>query len=159
MLLGFFVFGFVFMKTTERSAGIIAIAGLAVNAVPLLYFLLNRRHLQTPFIEIVFFATAAIWLLWGSWMLALLMVVFSLFSFFATKKLQIVFDDEGILYPSFPEKKYAWVAVTQVIWKDDILTIDMKDNHLLQFNIDKNFAAKFDGDSFNKWCATHLSSH
>ncbi len=156
LLLNFFIFGFVFMKASVGSANTIAIIGLAVNAIPLIYYLLNKQHLKTPFIEISFFITAIIWLLWGSYLLALLMIIFSLFSFYANKKLQIIFSEDGIEYPSFPIKKYAWAAVLQVIWKDDILTIDLKNNQLLQFNIDKDFAAKFDSEAFNKYCGQKL---
>jgi hypothetical protein len=35
--------------------------------------------------------------------------------------------------------------------KDDIPTIDLKDNKLLQLNIDKRFAADFDASEFNNF--------
>lgn len=153
LLLNFFVFGFVFMRTQTGSANALAITGLAVNGIPLIYYLLNKKHLKTPFTEIVFFINAVIWLLWGSWLLAVLMVLFSFFSFLANKKFEIFFNETGIVYPSFPVKKYAWAEVEQAIWKDGILTIDLKSNKLMQFNIDDAFAAGFDAAGFNQYCA------
>ena len=50
------------------------------------------------------------------------------------------------------EKKYNWTEIAQIICKDDILTIDLKDNKLLQLNIEKNFAERFDVNEFNKFC-------
>jgi hypothetical protein len=156
LMLNFFVFGFVFLKTTERSANIVAVTGLAANAIALIYYLLNKRHLKMPFTEVIFFINAGIWLLWGNYLLAFLMIIFSLLSFYANKKLQIIFNEDGIVYPAFPVKKYAWAEVEQVIWKDDILTIDLKNNQLLQFNISKDFAEGFDVPGFNGWCQNKI---
>ena len=81
-----------------------------------------------------------------------MLLFFGFVGFFANKKPVIIFSDDGIEYPSFPTKKYAWSDVVQVLWKDDILTIDLKDNKLLQFNIEKPFAEGFDVAGFNGWC-------
>ena len=71
--------------------------------------------------------------------------------YFANKEKVIVFSDDGILYPSFPEKKYTWDEVAQVIWKDDILSIDLKNNKLIQFKIEKTFSETFDDIAFTQW--------
>ena len=81
-----------------------------------------------------------------------MLLLFAVMSFFANKKTVVTFNDEGVIYPSFPVKKYLWSQITHVICKDDILTIDLKDNKLLQLNIDKKFAAEFDADEFNIFC-------
>ena len=149
--LNFFGFGFVFLKTTSIQS-YLAIFLLIVNAIPWAYYLLNKKHLISPIVEITFILSAAYWFYIGNVWMALFLVAFAAIGFIANKKSVINFTSEGIEYPSFPIKKYAWSQVQQVVWKDGILTIDLKNNKLMQLNIDKEFATKFDFVSFNKWC-------
>jgi hypothetical protein len=151
LTLNFLGFGYVFLRTSS-IASLFAIIGLVLNAVPWLYYLLNKKHLKNPIIETSLIITACIWLYFGNIWMGIMLLFFGVMGFFANKKPAIVFSDDGIEYPSFPIKKYAWVDVAQVIWKDDILTIDLKDNKLLQFNIDKAFAEGFDVEGFNTFC-------
>ena len=83
------------------------------------------------------------------------MLILSTFiGYYANKEKVIIFSDEGILYPSFPEKNYLWNEVAQVVWKDDILSIDLKNNKLMQFRIGKEFSEKFDINNFRKFYMT-----
>lgn len=159
LLLNFFMFGFVFMHAAATSSSVAAVGGLLANGIAIVYYLLNKKHLKTPYTEIIFFINAVLWLLWANYIAAILMVVFSLLSFYANKKIQITFNDEEIIYPSFPVKKYSWDEVENVIWKDDILTIDLKNNKLLQFNIAKSFAEGFDAAGFNAFAAQRILEH
>ena len=151
LTLNFVGFGFVFLQT-GATAAVLAIIALVLNAVPWLYYLLNKKHIKPPVIEITLIASALLWIYFGNFLMGILLIIFALMSFFTNKKTLILFNEAGIVYPSFPVKKYAWANVVQVLWKDDILTIDLKDNKLLQFNIEKDFAEKFDWVGFNKWC-------
>lgn len=157
LLLNFFVFGFVFMHASSSLSEAAAIGGLLVNGIGCIYYLLNKRHLKAPFTEIIFFINAILWLLWANYILAMLMIVFSLLSFYANKKIRILFTDEGIIYPSFPVKKYSWSETEQVIWKDDILTIDLKNNKLFQLNIE-TVPPGFDINTFNAFCMERCSN-
>lgn len=151
LTLNFLGFGYVFLRTNGMES-IFAIVALVLNAVPWLYYLLNKKHIKSPVIEITLIASSLLWIYFGNFWMGILLLGFALMSFFTNKKQVILFNDEGIVYPSFPVKKYAWADVIQVIWKDDILTIDLKDNKLLQFNIEKSFAEGFDVVGFNEWC-------
>ncbi len=145
------MFGFVFVHAAHHTSIFSAVIGLIVNAIPAVYYLLNKRHLRTPYTEISFFISAVLWLFWGNYAAAILMVVFSLLGFFANKKLAIIFSAEGIEYPSFPVKHYNWTEVDQVILKDEILTIDLKNNKLMQFNINKAAASQVNEQQFNQF--------
>ncbi len=93
------------------------------------------------------------WLYIGSVWMGIFLLAFTAIGFVANKKSLIHFSDEGIVYPSFPLKKYAWSEVSQVVWKDDVLTIDLKNNKLLQLTIEDGFAKRFDYNAFNEWCS------
>ncbi len=158
LTLNFLGFGYVFVQTTGM-ASIIAIVAILINAVPWAYYLLNKKHIKSPIIEITFIASAVVWLYFGNYWMGAMLLVFGIIGFFANKKPIIIFTEDGIEYPSFPVKKYSWQEVTQVLWKDDILTIDMKDNKLLQFNIEKEFSSTFDEKAFNHFCKEYTMGH
>ncbi len=157
LTLNFLGFGFVFLQT-GATAAVLAIVALVLNAVPWLYYLLNKKHIKPPVIEITLIASALLWIYFGNIWMGIFLLLFAVMSFFSNKKTVILFDEAGIVYPSFPVKKYVWIDVEQIVWKDDILTIDLKDNKLLQFYIEKDFAEGFDWMGFNKWCAKKLYS-
>lgn len=144
-------FGYVFLQTGSTTAAL-SIFGLVLNAVPWLYYLLNKKHIKSPVVEITLISSAIIWIYFGNFWMGILLLLFAAMSFFTNKKTVILFNETGIIYPSFPVRKYAWIDVVQVVWKDDILTIDLKDNKLLQFTIEKDFAEGFDSVGFNAWC-------
>ncbi len=91
--------------------------------------------------------------------MALFLILFIIIGFFANKKPVIHFSTDGIKYPSFPSKKYDWADVQNVIWKDDMLTIDLKNNTIHQLNIEKDVASGIDVELFNSWCAGLLSNN
>ena len=149
--LNFFGFGFVFLKTDGANA-YASIFLLIINAVPWSYYLLNKKHIKFPVVELAFAASAIMWFYIGNTWMGIFLLSFVAIGFIANKKPIIHFTEDGITYPSFPTKQYPWAEVAQVIWKDDMLTIDLKNNKLLQFNIDKVFASNFDSVTFNTWC-------
>ena len=122
-----------------------------INGVPWIYYLLNKKRLKFPGTELTGILSGFILFYFGIYPIGILLILFTVIGYFANKEKIIIFSDEGILYPSFPEKKYMWNEVAQVVWKDDILTIDLKNNTLMQFKIGKEFSEKFDELAFNKW--------
>jgi hypothetical protein len=157
LTLNFIGFGYVFIRTSS-TATMVAIVGIIISAVPWLYYLLNKKHLQSPLLETSLFAAAFIWLYFGNTWMGILIVLFAIIGFIANKKPVIIFSKEGIHYPSFPTKFYLWAEVAHAIFKDDILTIDLKNNKLLQFNIEKKIANAIDSNNFNKYCLEILQS-
>ena len=151
LTLNFLGFGYVFIRIIGNST-FIAVAALVLNAVPWLYFLLNKKHIKSPIIEFVLIASGIIWVYFGNIWMGIVLLLFAVMSFFTNKKTIVTVDAEGVSYPSFPVKKYIWTEIIQVLCKDDILTIDLKDNKLLQLNIDKSFAEVFDANEFNEFC-------
>ena len=151
LTLNFLGFGYVFIRTIG-NASFIAIGALLTNAIPWSYFLLNKKHIKSPIIEFVLIASGFIWVYFGNIWMGIMLLLFAVMSFFTNKKTVVTVNDEGVAYPSFPPQKYLWADIIQVLCKDDILTIDLKDNKLLQLNIEKKFAERFDENEFNEFC-------
>ncbi len=74
----------------------------------------------------------------------------------AKKNLEIGFHKEGVVFNSFPRKKYTWSDFENIVLRGNLLTLDFADNRLLQREtIDEEGDA--DEDEFNAWCRAHLA--
>lgn len=68
---------------------------------------------------------------------------------------EIAFHDEGIVINSLPKKRYSWQEIGNVVLKDGILTIDLKNNKLIQKEIESSSSAKEEAE-FNEFCRNRL---
>lgn len=72
----------------------------------------------------------------------------------SAKKLLVKVGSNGISFPSFPKSFFEWSTLSQVVLKDGLLTIDKKDNTLIQQPV-KDFSA-IDEAEFNTYCQSQL---
>lgn len=70
---------------------------------------------------------------------------------------EIGFDDNGLTFNSFPTKKYQWHEVSNVVLKDDIITVDLYNNKIIQKEIDSEIDHETEKE-FNEFCRSHLLS-
>lgn len=68
---------------------------------------------------------------------------------------EYAFDDDGIVFNSFPQKKYAWSEVQNVILRFGILTIDLKNNKIIQGDVNDDVPKQVEID-FNEYCKSRL---
>jgi hypothetical protein len=155
LTLNFLGFGFVLVMT-KGSITIWATILLFLNVIPWCYFLLNKKHTKFFQLAIIFAVSAIGWFVFGNTIMGILLLIFTAIGFYANKPTIIHFSETEIIYPSFPPKVYAWQNVTQVICKDDVLSIDLKNNTFIQHQIEKVFGEKFDQVKFNSWCAKQV---
>ncbi|HRX94260.1 MAG TPA: hypothetical protein P5158_09100, partial [Chitinophagaceae bacterium] len=59
-------------------------------------------------------------------------------------------------YPSFPVTKIQWNELNNIILKDEVLTIDLKSNKLIQHSIG-NANNSVNEEEFNEFCRQQLS--
>ena len=97
-------------------------------------------------------------LLWSSVSILMMTIHISLLVFdsITKRKLQVNFNTSGIVYPSFPKKNIQWDVLSNVILKDGLLTIDFKNNHLLQSEIETT-NNKIDETVFNHFCQLQIN--
>lgn len=93
------------------------------------------------------------WLNISIWMV-LIHVLLLVFDTISRRKLNVSINKEGIIYPSFPKKNIGWDALQNVVLKDGLLTIDFKDNHLVQDEIE--ITSSIDETAFNRYCEQQL---
>ena len=89
-------------------------------------------------------------------MLAVLMAVVAVVSYYTLQKPVLQFTEDGIHYPSFPKKFYTWAQVNNCMIKEDVLTLDLKNNQLLQFALPVGTLDGTELSDFNAFCKGKL---
>lgn len=69
---------------------------------------------------------------------------------------EVGFDAEGATMNSFPKKHYPWSKLANVVLRDGLLSIDLKDNQLIQKDLDGNVEKALENE-FNAFCADQLN--
>ncbi|MFN8243387.1 MAG: hypothetical protein U0X40_04970 [Ferruginibacter sp.] len=149
LLLHFFFFNYYLFKA---GAAWPVVAGVAITTVFLAMQILSRRIPRVRLPDAIAFLLLAItWLCWPVYWMAALMLFLAAMAWKAAEPLRVDFSAEQVVLSSFPPKKIAWPALNQVILKDRILTIDFKNDHLLQAEIAEQ-SYDVEEDAFNAFC-------
>jgi hypothetical protein len=153
-LVNVLAFVYLYFNEVNKSSRNFAGFGSILSITALVFYLgkVYTKNLQTFQIEIAFLILAFTWFICGHTGLFFLMLVFSIFGWYANKKLLLYFDEKGISYPSFPSKTYTWDAVDFVLLKDGILTIELKNNRIFQLTLSAEETARLEEDRFNDFC-------
>ena len=155
-----------------------------LNAVIIIYFLYSRYDKiiknSNPYFGIILFILTAVgfifkflkkekgpvflfsaivvslyWILIGYWWMSMTMtILFYLYSL-SKRKLNVSFSDR-IIYPSVPERIIEWDQLNNVILKDGLLTIDFKNNKIIQQ--DAIVPDEINEKEFNEFCIEQLKS-
>lgn len=117
----------------------------------------RKPHQKSTAIQSVLFYYAVIWLLFFHfYIIGAVSLLVAILYFIAKREMDVIVAADRISYPSFPPKNIAWTELNNVILKDGLLTIDFKNNKLIQQLIDDNTA--IDENAFNQYCREQLDS-
>jgi hypothetical protein len=89
------------------------------------------------------------------WMF-LLFILFALLEAQSKYPLEIGFGVNEIVFNSLFKKKIPWTALQSVILKEGILTLDFRNNTLIQKEVLDDDAPDADEDEFNEYCRRKL---
>ncbi len=67
-------------------------------------------------------------------------------------------DSEGVTINSLPQRKFKWQNLSNVIIKDNLLTIDRKNNRIIQKETESDIPSQLQ-EEFNKYCKHRLRNH
>jgi hypothetical protein len=115
-------------------------AGIVGIVVIVSYFIYkNRQYKQKHLYNMVgpklFYLLTIVWFLQNVFV-AIFIFLTGVLLKFSTQPFKYVFTEDGIVRDFFPVKVYAWSEMNSVILRDGILTLDFKNNHLIQLSVE-----------------------
>ncbi|MGG9962893.1 hypothetical protein [Ferruginibacter sp. SUN106] len=122
----------------------------------LFYFLKNKFKLRS-YQLVMFTLMAFFWPLQSAWLPAIVVIAVITFSYLVVKKKSTAaFTIDNItVSKSLFKKQYHWAEVENVVLKDHLLSIDLKNNHLIQVEITLE-SYSIDETLFNQFCLHQL---
>jgi hypothetical protein len=129
-------------------------------AILLILFLLKFYLLKTKWktgLQPFFLILVLSWINMYQFWMAAIPLVFGILSSISPKTSIAFFSKEKIFYPSFPPKTIIWSDLNNVILKDGLLTIDFKNNKLIQQPVVEN-ETSIDEKEFNDFCRQQLKA-
>jgi len=103
-----------------------------------------------------FFVLSLAWILADYWVVGVLNFLFMILHIAALQKPIVSVSENQVIYPSFPRKKIDWQELSNLIIKDGLLTIDFKNNKIIQQQI-ADISSSIDEKEFNDFCRQQLN--
>lgn len=89
--------------------------------------------------------------------LSIPLIIMALIEHQAKKDLEIGFADDVIVFNTIPRKTYYWKDLSNVVLKDNLLTLDFNNNRLFQREtIDDDEEDDCEEEEFNQYCRERL---
>ena len=93
---------------------------------------------------------------YSNWLIACLYLIALIVETQVKSSHEIGVNEGGITINSFPKKKFSWNDFVNVIIKDNMLTIDFKNNRILQKETDVDVPADLEKE-FNDFCKNRIN--
>ncbi len=156
LVMNMLAFGLLFFKQSTIYGYVAAVVMIFLMSACLFTYAGKNLKLQNQFTIFCIGLSAIAWIIIGDAMLAVLMAVVTGVSYYTLQKPVIIINDDGIKYPSFPKRFYTWAQVNACMLKEDILTLDLKNNQLLQFTLPPGTMEGTEQANFNSFCIEKL---
>lgn len=105
--------------------------GFITLSFGLQYFLKkSNKEFSAVFTSIGF--VIFVFITWQLWWQAFAMIIILLFYFWSIRTPKVYISKEAIIFPSLPAKHIKWESLNNLLLKDNLLTIDFKNNKLIQ---------------------------
>lgn len=100
-------------------------------------------------------STVCFWILAGYWWAALVTALLSVLYLYSRKLPVVTVNEQQVSYPSLPPRTFYWPAISNILLRDGLLTIDLKNNRLIQQTIDEKINT-VNEQVFNEFCRQQL---
>jgi membrane-bound ClpP family serine protease len=124
----------------------------------LLLKLFGKKFNPKNLFSIAFLISAISWAVSRFYIFAMLQLLFMLLEWYSRQKRMIIVSSGKISTRFLFKKTIEWSELTNVILKDGFLTIDFKNNKLLQAEIDGE-SGEIDETLFNRFCLENLEAN
>lgn len=149
------VFLYLSLFSTTRGS---RVAGITTLILLAFFFFLSHYFKKPKWLagfHPFFFTLMTGWILMEQYWLTIIPFAFDIFNAITERKLVTLFSNKIISYPSFPAKKIEWNEVSNIILKDGLLTIDFKNNKIIQQHIEES-SNPLNEKEFNDFCKQQL---
>lgn len=147
MMLNFAVFIFLMFFDVYRYPAIAFAVALGIYLLMRGYlFKIGKANIFLD--EFVFFIPAAGWFGLHSYLIAIGCLLMGILYKVALQQIRFVFSRANIVKMNFPKKEFNWNELNNVILKDNILTLDFKNNKLVQMELENRDINQVDFNSF-----------
>lgn len=111
-----------------------------------------------------FLESGFVWSIAGSmllltWWIALLVIIIAILQLFFRKQYEITISKDSVLIKAVPEKNIEWQLLQNLVIKDELLTIDYKNNKIFQAGIIPSLSNIVNETEFNDFCRLQLAAH
>jgi len=117
-------------------------------------FISTREDFANDSLSLSFSIAIISWIVLQFYWAAVIILVLFLLQDISRRKLTVLVFEDRIIYPSFPKRTIEWKELNNVIIKDGMLTIDLKNNKVFQNEITSP-ASEID---FNEFCDAKLKA-
>ncbi|MEO6814779.1 MAG: hypothetical protein ABI172_12680 [Ginsengibacter sp.] len=118
------------------------------------WFIFNKYKTGHFLDEFVFFIPAAGWFGLHSYGIAIVCIIMGFLYKFSLQQLTFIFTREKVMKVNFPKKHFNWDSFSNVLLKGNILTLDFKNNKLIQVEIEPLQNAN--EEQFNSFAKTQI---
>lgn len=150
-----FIYFSFFAEDKRVQTGSIASLTLIFLFFLLRFFLKKKNFKWYPGFTAFYSLLMVSWVSVGYYWIAFIPGIFDILTAIVCRKLVSTFSKSKIIYPSFPIKTFEWEKLNNVILKDGLLTIDLKNNKLIQQYIEES-KTSIDEKEFNDFCSEQL---
>lgn len=158
LALNFAFFIVLLFSEVYRYPALAFIAALAVY-LGMRRFLYRKGRASALLDEFVFFIPAAGWLGMHSYFMGVGCLLMGILFRLSVQKITFVFGRGFVSKTNFPKKDFTWEAFTNVMLKDGLLTLDFKNNRLMQAPVENEVSEQqfnaFAGEQLAKATANH----
>lgn len=159
LIINFALFIYLALTTDIKSIKIAAIIGIAIiiTALSIEYFLFSTKQNQGSIYKMFAeYGVALVWLQMGFWWIGIAIFLLGLLYMISKRPLLVSIIKEKITYPSFPKKTLSWSDLNNIVLRDGLLTIELKNDKFIQQPIDESKTSINEQD-FNDFCREQLN--
>lgn len=140
----------------ELAIPVVVICILIVIVLAWNFVILSRKYRRPLYSKALLLAGVGWFAVPGLWWLAFPLLILAFIEKPAKADLEIGFSTKRIVMNSLVRRAFEWEELNNVMLKDDLLTMDFKNNKIIQRQTIEDDPDASE-DEFNKWCAEQLS--
>jgi hypothetical protein len=155
-LLNLICFIYMAISSTDslrKTIFILLISIIVVHYLLIFYLRYKVKFTNWPH-RSVFLLCAIGWARSPYWWISIILIVLLFLDIPAHRKLKLIVSENKIDYPSFPRRVIEWNELTNLVLKDGLITIDFKNNKIIQQTI---LNSDISEQEFNNFCRKQLN--